>query len=526
MGYVFISYSSQNKTEADAVRSILLQKGIECWMAPYSILPGEKYAGAITRGIRDCACLMLLLTEAAQASDAVDKEVERAIHYRKPLLAVQLEDLVLSDNFEYYLSNSQIVSVAHVGESDPTFANVLRIVTEFCGTTTPSAASVTTPAKPAPAAAPCEESAEELFRQAESYRAGAHNFGRPDYGRAVSCYQKAADLGYAPAWMALAMCYSEGECGLEEDEDKAVAYCEKAAELGSGEACFLLGNELYYDVHDEEASKKALAYFERGRALGSADAATKLGDVYLYGNVCMGDKYVKIHDARALLYYLEAAEAGHAEAADMVAYCFEHGHGLPDAMPARALYWYEKAAAGGYESSAKDAERMRTELANMKKPDEEKCAALCRRAMASAVADREKALELLVEAMEEEYAPAYFLFADVLSGADESDEESLQYLQETLEMGAALGNVDCAAMLGTLYLSDEILETDYDKALPCLILAAEQGNADAQFMLGGCCRMGFGLPGEDDQSARFWLTKAAAAGSADAKEILDEMNAE
>jgi len=43
---VFISYSSIDKDAAEAVRSILEENGISCWMAPRNITPGLSFAEA------------------------------------------------------------------------------------------------------------------------------------------------------------------------------------------------------------------------------------------------------------------------------------------------------------------------------------------------------------------------------------------------------------------------------------------------------------------------------------------------
>lgn len=51
-GYVFISYSSTKRDYADATRDLLLKKNISCWMAPYDIPSGKKYAGVINDAVK------------------------------------------------------------------------------------------------------------------------------------------------------------------------------------------------------------------------------------------------------------------------------------------------------------------------------------------------------------------------------------------------------------------------------------------------------------------------------------------
>lgn len=125
MGYVFISYSSQNQAPADAMREFLRQNNIRTWMAPYDIPAGSKYAQVINQALRDCACLVLMLTNDSQCSTWVSKEVERAIHYRKTIIPLQLEDLVLNDEFEFYISTDQIVPVKRIDSSSEALQKVL-----------------------------------------------------------------------------------------------------------------------------------------------------------------------------------------------------------------------------------------------------------------------------------------------------------------------------------------------------------------------------------------------------------------
>ena len=58
---------------------LLMKNSIKCWMAPYDIPTGSKYAYVINNAIEYCSCFVLLLTEDSQNSEFVEKEVERAV---------------------------------------------------------------------------------------------------------------------------------------------------------------------------------------------------------------------------------------------------------------------------------------------------------------------------------------------------------------------------------------------------------------------------------------------------------------
>lgn len=132
-GYAFISYSSKNQNMADSTRELFKQKGINFWMAPYDIPPGSKYAFVINDALENCSCLVLLLTEESQNSEFVEKEVERAITYRKPIITMQLEDIELNSGFKFYIGNQQIVAVKEINSDNDAMRRVLNGVTAFVG---------------------------------------------------------------------------------------------------------------------------------------------------------------------------------------------------------------------------------------------------------------------------------------------------------------------------------------------------------------------------------------------------------
>lgn len=116
--YVFLSYSSQNTAEAEALREMFENNGIKTWMANRDIAGGENFASAIIPAIEGCSCFVLLLTQEAQDSSWVDKEVERAVHYNKPIVPVELTQVELNKKFEFYISTSQIVMLSCIQEDD------------------------------------------------------------------------------------------------------------------------------------------------------------------------------------------------------------------------------------------------------------------------------------------------------------------------------------------------------------------------------------------------------------------------
>ena len=130
-GYAFISYSTKNQDYAEATHRLLLDEGIGVWMAPYDIPAGSKYAHVINTAIQKCSCVLLLLSEQSQASEWVEKEVERAVSYKKTIISMHLDESQLNDGFSFYLGNQQIVPVKSINKNDENVKKILSAVKSF-----------------------------------------------------------------------------------------------------------------------------------------------------------------------------------------------------------------------------------------------------------------------------------------------------------------------------------------------------------------------------------------------------------
>ncbi len=128
MSYAFISYSTKNQSSADAINMIFKNKGISTWMAPGDIPVGEKYASVINKAIKNCACLILLITNDAQNSKWVSKEIERAINYGKTIIPIKLEDVILNDEFEFYLSTDQLITLPKIDSDCEEMQGIVRVL--------------------------------------------------------------------------------------------------------------------------------------------------------------------------------------------------------------------------------------------------------------------------------------------------------------------------------------------------------------------------------------------------------------
>jgi dienelactone hydrolase len=102
---VFISYSHKDKSVTDAVCSIMEKNRIRCWIAPRDITPGVPFAEAIIDGIKEAKVFVLVYSQNSNQSAQVIKEVDRAVHHGIAIIPLRIEDVPMSKQMEYYVSD-------------------------------------------------------------------------------------------------------------------------------------------------------------------------------------------------------------------------------------------------------------------------------------------------------------------------------------------------------------------------------------------------------------------------------------
>lgn len=103
---VFISYSSRDKTIADAVCALLESRRIRCWIAPRDVLPGTEYGAAIVEAIATCKICVLIFSSDADKSPQVRREIERVVSKDKIIIPFRIENVLPTKAMEYALSNT------------------------------------------------------------------------------------------------------------------------------------------------------------------------------------------------------------------------------------------------------------------------------------------------------------------------------------------------------------------------------------------------------------------------------------
>jgi formylglycine-generating enzyme required for sulfatase activity len=102
---VFISYSSKDKTVADAVCGTLESRNIRCWIAPRDVLSGKPFAASLLSAIRESRVFVLVLSEESNKSGHVLREVGEAVDSGIPIIPFRIADIELSEEMHYYIKS-------------------------------------------------------------------------------------------------------------------------------------------------------------------------------------------------------------------------------------------------------------------------------------------------------------------------------------------------------------------------------------------------------------------------------------
>ena len=321
MGYVFISYSTDNQSSAEALRNLFSKHGYGTWMATYDIPPGMKFAEAINQAIKGCDCFVLLLTNQSQNSKWVAKEVERAIHYRKLLIPISLENVILNDEFEFYISTDQIIPVKTISEDSVEIKKILQTLSIHVSRTN---ANVPTE-KDAPKVTSDTSDSSITARRAKYKSAMSDDFGRwrtQDFKQAIKQLLRDAKQGDSLAQLYLGDCYYNG-LGVKECKKTAAKWYARSAHNGEVSAQFKLGMAYYYGWGVDSHDGKAVEWLTKAANSGLSDAQYMLG-WYYFGTFGTHRDYAKA------FYWLKlAAEQGNKYAYSNLAECYEKGLGTP-----------------------------------------------------------------------------------------------------------------------------------------------------------------------------------------------------
>jgi hypothetical protein len=101
---VFISYSSNDKTIANAVVARLERHKIRCWIAPRDILPGTNFQVSLVNAIKTCSIMVLIFSQASNRSAHVTREVNVAVDAGAIIIPFRIQDVPLSQEMQYLVA--------------------------------------------------------------------------------------------------------------------------------------------------------------------------------------------------------------------------------------------------------------------------------------------------------------------------------------------------------------------------------------------------------------------------------------
>ncbi len=113
---IFISYASEQRETAEKVCAYLEAGGKTCWIAPRDIPAGSNYGEEIIKGIEGSDAFVLVFDKAANESQHVLREVERAVSKQLPIVVYRLDETVPSKSMEYFLLSIQWLDAKDISE--------------------------------------------------------------------------------------------------------------------------------------------------------------------------------------------------------------------------------------------------------------------------------------------------------------------------------------------------------------------------------------------------------------------------
>ena len=124
--HIFISHSSSDAQVAQEICNLIENNNSTCFIAPRDIRSGKEYAEEIINGINQADAMILIMSNNANKSPHVLREVERAVSRSIPILVYKLEDVALTKSMEYFLMTHQWIT----SEKKRDYKEILNFIKE------------------------------------------------------------------------------------------------------------------------------------------------------------------------------------------------------------------------------------------------------------------------------------------------------------------------------------------------------------------------------------------------------------
>jgi len=106
---VFISYSKEDKTSANALCHHLEEDGIRCWIAPRDVEVGTDWTDSISDAIENARVHLVIFSDKSAKSRHVKSEVRSAFDRGKILVPIRVSNIQPTGGFDHLLGTSHWV---------------------------------------------------------------------------------------------------------------------------------------------------------------------------------------------------------------------------------------------------------------------------------------------------------------------------------------------------------------------------------------------------------------------------------
>lgn len=131
---VFISYSSKNKTAADAICHVLEENGVKCWMAPRDIPAGSEYGDLIDEAIKSSEIIVIVFSQTAAESPWVKGELNIAFEEQKTIIPFRIDSTPLKGQNRVILNQKHWIDA--YPDYEEKFSDLVNAVLHSLGRTT------------------------------------------------------------------------------------------------------------------------------------------------------------------------------------------------------------------------------------------------------------------------------------------------------------------------------------------------------------------------------------------------------
>lgn len=304
---------------------------------------------------------------------------------------------------------------------------------------------------------------------------------KEDYTRGIEYRLKAAEMGSSEAMYALGNMYRIG-FGVPQDYSKAAEWLKKASDAGNDDAMALLGEMYRFGFFFSEDKEEAIKWYNKALEYENTDAMIFLGQMYLNGEGVDQDS------ERAIELFEKAASKGDSFGWQVLGNMYRDSNEVEQDLET-AIKYYEKAIEAGNTQAA-------YELAFLYHHIQEN--------------NFKKAKELYEKAAEDGISYAMLFLGDMYQEG-QGVEKNISRAIEYYEKAAKDDEPYAMKRLGDLYRYNEDVQ-DYGKAMDWYKKAAENGNDEAMLSVGFMYDNGIGVD-TDHRRAVEWYNKAINAGN-------------